>query len=455
MATKNKTVFFCNECGYESARWLGCCTGCSAWNTFTEFKAPKATTKAAASAPHQRTATQLYKLDDISIEDQPRLISSIDEWDRVSGGGILPGAFIILTGDPGVGKSTLLLQIGHALTENNYHVLYFSSEESIHQVKNRAMRIGIKETKLLFSDQTSLESIIATTLEQKPDVLIIDSIQSCIIEDGDQAFPGTINQLRTAAFQLMRVAKENGIAVLITGHITKDGTMAGPKVLEHMVDAVFYLQGDDRFETRILRSVKNRFGTINEIGFFQMNADGMAQVSDINALVLQTASVSPGAALICSIEGSRPVLIEVQALCIESKFGTPQRVVSGIDHKRVMLIAAILEKYLRVKLSAHDIFFKVTGGFTVRETGGDLGIALALLSSYLQKPLPSHTMALGEMSLTGHIKPVSSSEKQILEAYKFGIKTLITSDKTLVDKAKFTKVISLRSVYDLVALFPE
>ncbi|MBM3894135.1 DNA repair protein RadA [Candidatus Dependentiae bacterium] len=450
---KQKTIFFCTNCGQESARWIGCCTQCNEWNTYTEFKEAKNPKK---SAPLNKvSSTVMHSLNEISTEQFPRFISGIDEWDRVSGGGILPGAFIILTGDPGVGKSTLLLQLGHALSTNDKTVFYFSSEESLQQVKNRATRIGIAHTAMQFSDQTHLETIIAIAKEQKPHIMIIDSIQSCIVESDEYSFPGTVGQLKTAAFELMRLAKENNIAIIITGHITKDGTMAGPKVLEHMVDAVFYLQGDDRFETRILRAVKNRFGTINEIGFFQMNADGMSQVSDINALVIQNASISPGASLICSMEGTRPVLVEVQALCIESKFGTPQRVISGLDHKRVVLVAAILEKYLRIKLSSQDIFFKVTGGFTVKETGSDLGIALALLSSYLQKALPPHTMALGEMSLTGHIKPISSSEKQLLEAHKFGIKNLITSHKTVAGKNKFETVTGLRSVYDLVAIFPE
>ena len=450
---KQKTVYFCTSCGYESARWIGCCTACNEWNTFSEFKESK--TPKSTATKRQSSNTTMHALEDISTEQSARFISGIEEWDRVSGGGILPGAFIILTGDPGVGKSTLLLQLGHALAEKEQTVFYFSSEESLQQVKNRAIRVGAAHSKMLFSDQTHLEAMLSIAREQKPAIMIIDSIQSCVVESDEYSFPGTIGQLRTAAFELMRVAKENNIAIIITGHITKDGTMAGPKVLEHMVDAVFYLQGDDRFETRILRAVKNRFGTINEIGFFQMNANGMSQVADINELVLQNASVSPGAALICSLEGTRPILVEVQALCIESKFGMPQRVVSGIDHKRVVLVAAILEKYLRIKLSSQDIFFKVTGGFTVKETGSDLGIALALLSSYLQKPLPAFTMALGEMSLTGHIKPISSSEKQIIEAHKFGVKNLITSHKTVVGKNKFESVTGLRSVYDLVALFPE
>jgi len=450
---KQKTVYFCTSCGYESARWIGCCTACNEWNTFSEFKESK--TPKSTATKRQSSNTTMHALEDISTEQSARFISGIEEWDRVSGGGILPGAFIILTGDPGVGKSTLLLQLGNALAEKEQTVFYFSSEESLQQVKNRAIRVGAAHSKMLFSDQTHLEAMLSIAREQKPDIMIIDSIQSCVVESDEYSFPGTIGQLRTAAFELMRVAKENNIAIIITGHITKDGTMAGPKVLEHMVDAVFYLQGDDRFETRILRAVKNRFGTINEIGFFQMNANGMSQVADINELVLQNASVSPGAALICSLEGTRPILVEVQALCIESKFGMPQRVVSGIDHKRVVLVAAILEKYLRIKLSSQDIFFKVTGGFTVKETGSDLGIALALLSSYLQKPLPAFTMALGEMSLTGHIKPISSSEKQIIEAHKFGVKNLITSHKTVVGKNKFESVTGLRSVYDLVALFPE
>jgi len=378
------------------------------------------------------------------------MLSGIGEWDRVLGGGIMPNSLLILTGDPGIGKSTLLLQVAAQLA-CTYTVFYFSSEESLQQVQGRAARIGCTESNLLFSDQADLASIIQIVQEQKPDLVIIDSIQNCYT-DKTQTIPGSIGQLRESAFHLMRLAKENDIAIIVSGHITKDGNMAGPKTLEHMVDGVFYLQGEDRWQTRVLRSVKNRFGTINELGFFEMQEHGLEQVPNINQHLLSELSHSPGSALVSFIEGSRPLLLELQALTIASKLGIPQRVISGIDHKQVVLIAAILEKYLQVRFSAHDIFFKVGGGFKIKGSSADMGIALALLSSYFQQPVPEKSIALGEISLTGQIKPINQMNTYVREAEKFGIAQLLIAQNQKVEKTSCT-VKHFGSVYELLRLF--
>jgi DNA repair protein RadA/Sms len=447
---KNKVFFSCTNCAHQSIKWLGCCPSCNEWNSFVETQEAESF----LSTKNQPKAAQskLYKIEDIDVHMQTRMTSGIKEWDRVLGGGVLPGSFIILTGDPGIGKSTLLLQVANQLA-HNYRVVYFSSEESLQQVKNRALRLHVDAEHLSFSDQSNLDSIIATAQTVKPDLLILDSIQNCHLSLESHAVPGTIAQLREAGFLLMRLAKENNIAVLITGHITKDGHMAGPKVLEHMVDAVFYLQGEDRWQTRILRSVKNRFGTINEVGFFEMQEGGLEEISNINQQLLSEASLAPGSALVCCIEGSRPLLLELQALCVQSKFGIPQRVVTGVDPKRVVLIAAILEKYLHVKFSMHDIFFKVSGGFKIKESSSDLGIALALLSSYFQIPLPDKAVAIAEISLTGQIKPTNQIGMCIKEAEKFGLSNILVAQAQQVKSS--CKVLSFKNVYELFNLFPQ
>ncbi|MBS1988414.1 DNA repair protein RadA [Candidatus Dependentiae bacterium] len=453
---KQKISFECTNCALQSAKWVGCCPACSEWNSFIE-QTPTfdafAKKSFGGSGTTNMPAAELFQLDDINIQAQERMQSGIKEWDRVLGGGVLPGSFIILTGDPGIGKSTLLLQVADRLAQE-YEVVYFSSEESLQQVKNRANRLEVTASHLRFSDQSYLEGIVSTAKAHKPALIILDSIQNCHLSPDSHAIPGTIAQLREAGFILMRLAKENNIAVLITGHITKEGQMAGPKVLEHMVDAVFYLQGEDRWQSRILRSVKNRFGTINEVGFFEMREEGLEEIANINQHLLGEASQVPGAALVCSIEGSRPLLLELQALTIQSKFGMPQRVVTGMDPKRIVLIAAILEKYLYIKFSMQDIFFKVSGGFKIKESSSDLGIALALLSSYFQKPLPPKSLALAEISLTGQIKPANQVGMCIKEAEKFGIDTIFIARAQTGIKSS-CRVIAFQSVYELLNLFPE
>lgn len=449
---KQKVYFECVECTHKSVKWLGCCPECKQWNSFEEITPSATLLQGHFAATQSGKSLSMVNLNNVTYTLKKRLLTHISEWDRVMGGGIMPSSLIVLTGDPGIGKSTLLLQISHNLAQE-YRVFYFSTEESLQQVKQRAQRLSCIENNLLFSDQADLISIIQTSQTEKPDVVIIDSIQNCFIS-GTQTIPGSVAQLRESTFQLMRLAKEYDITVIITGHITKEGVIAGPKTLEHMVDAVFYLQGEDRWHSRVLRAVKNRFGTINELGFFEMKEDGMTEVPNINEHLISEVSHSPGSSLVSIIEGSRPLLLELQALTIQSKIGIPQRVVSGLDHKQVVLIAAILEKYLHIKLSMHDIFFKVSGGFKIKESGTDLGIALALLSSYFQQPLPERSIALGEISLTGQIKPINHISTFVREAQKFGIKKLMLAKSQKMETTSLPMQ-RFSNVYELLSLFSE
>ncbi len=445
---KTKTSFKCSNCSYTTIRWMGCCPECKEWDSLIE-NVITATSSSTKMYAHTRAA-QLISLDAIDTQELPRVLSGIGEWDRVVGGGLVPGSLIVITGDPGIGKSTLLLQVAYEIAKTK-RVFYFSTEESLQQLKGRAMRLKTVNSNLLFSDAAELTSIIATAREQKPDLLVIDSIQNCYINDA-HTLPGSVGQLRESAFQLMRLSKEHNITVIITGHITKEGIIAGPKTLEHMVDAVFYLQGEDRWQTRMLRAVKNRFGAINELGFFCMEQHGLQEVPNINAHLISEISHAPGSAIISIMEGSRPILLELQALTNASKLTMPQRVVSGLDHKQVVLIAAILEKYVKIKLSMQDIFFKVSGGFKITGSESDLGTAFALLSSYFQEPLPEKSIALGEISLTGQIKPINNIGHLIKEAEKFGITTLLVAKNQVIEKTSCT-VKRFYNVYELLSLF--
>lgn len=479
---KVKTSFKCSNCSYTTIRWIGCCPECKEWDSLVEnVIATHSPTKMYA---HAQTA-QLVSLDSIDTQPLPRVLSGIGEWDRVVGGGLVPGSLIVITGDPGIGKSTLLLQVAYEIAKTK-RVFYFSTEESLQQLKGRAVRLltslnppstssqlrpsftkatenpqgfvgqaGRTEisitNNLLFSDTAELTSIITTARDEKPDLLVIDSIQNCYINNAS-TLPGSVGQLREAAFQLMRLSKECNIIIIITGHITKEGIIAGPKTLEHMVDAVFYLQGEDRWQTRMLRAVKNRFGAINELGFFCMEQNGLQEVPNINAHLISEISHAPGSAIVSIMEGSRPILLELQALTNASKLTMPQRVVSGLDHKQVVLIAAILEKYVKIKLSMQDIFFKVSGGFKIKGSESDLGTAFALLSSYFQEPLPEKSIALGEISLTGQIKPINNIGHLVKEAEKFGITTLLVAKNQVIEKTSCT-VKRFHNVYELLSLF--
>lgn len=446
--SKQSTYFQCTHCSHQSVKWVGCCPECKQWNTFEEIS----TVKAGKNSIQVSSKPSLHALDDIAMEDQARIPSSYFEWDRVMGGGIVPGSFLLVAGDPGIGKSTLLLQISTQIAQE-HSTIYFSSEESLSQVKLRFTRTHQTAPKnLMFSDHASLTGIIEICKQKKPTLVIIDSIQG-IINDATNALPGTISQLKESAFLLMRLAKENSIAIIATGHITKEGVIAGPKLLEHMVDGVFYLQKEDQWQARTLRAIKNRFGSINEIGFFHMKGNGLQEVQNINQHLLEQTRHAPGATLVSSLEGSRPIFLELQALTVPVKFGIPQRIITGIDHKHVSLIAAILEKYLHIPLSKHDIFFKISGGMKTKDQTCDLGIALALLSSYFQQSLPPKTIALAEISLTGQVKPVYNIDIHAKECATFGFNQLIVAkDQTVHQPGVNLKKIS--TVHELLLFFP-
>lgn len=442
---KKKLLYTCKICDHISIKWLGCCPECKNWNSLEPQSLEDFSTKQADDF----NEIKLHNLLEVKLKSLERINSGIKEWDRVIGGGLVPASFIVLTGDPGIGKSTLLLQIAYNISLN-YKVFYFSSEESLEQVKIRAERVNALSGNLLFSDCADLQNIIKIAKHNLPDLIIIDSIQNCFLEDSNSV-PGSINMLKESAFMLMRLAKENDITIIISGHITKEGTIAGPKMLEHMTDTVLYLQAEDYWQTRILRAVKNRFGTVNEIGFFQMSQNGLDEVTNINQQLLKEVSNNPGSVLTSFIEGSRPLLIELQALVLSSKYAMSQRIISGIDQTQVILIMAILEKHLQIKFSTQDIFFKISGGFKIKGPMGDLAIALALLSSYFQKPLPERALALGELSLTGQIKPVNFINLYTQEAEKFGITTILVSSNQKLDCK--LKIIKFANIYELLTLF--
>lgn len=446
---KARSVFTCSNCSYKTVKWMGCCPDCKLWDTIQESTEMKTKNSHIVSAPK----AQLHTVESIPEKEHQRFTTSYTEWDRVAGGGIVPGSFTLISGDPGVGKSTLLLQIANELAKK-YKVIYFSTEESLSQVKIRFSRTQTESSELLLSDASSLEEIIATSKDQKPALIIVDSIQN-IYSSENFALPGTITQLKESSFHLMKLAKNNNIAIIATGHITKDGNIAGPKMLEHMVDAVFYLQKDEQWHTRILRSIKNRFGSIQETGFFSMEKNGLQEIKNINQYLINETKHAPGSMLISSLQGTRPIFLELQALTVASQFGSPQRVISGIDHKHVVLIAAILEKYLHIKFSKQDIFFKVSGGLTLKDHTTDLGVALALLSSYFQQPLPEKTIALAEISLTGQVKSIPNADIHVQEAARFGFENLLVAKEQHLSSPKIKMVKKLTSVYDLLSLFPE
>jgi len=440
MAQK-KMAYTCTACGYQHTKWFGCCPACQEWGTFTQQ-----TEQETSNGPS--LSVRIKHLDDERVPTITRCASGIGEWDRVLGGGLVPGSLIMLTGDPGIGKSTLLLQVSHALARQ-YTMIYVSSEESHEQVHKRAQRLQCTGH-ILFSDDAQLEHIEQIISQHRPDILVIDSIQNCRMS-AEHSY-ATTQHLRTLAHTLMQRAKQHQVTIIISGHITKEGTAAGPKMLEHMVDAVVYLQGEEQWNTRVLRSVKNRFGATDELGFFDMTEHGLEEIADINRHMLSDITHSPGAILTSSCEGSRPILVELQALTIRSQQHMPQRIISGIDHKQVMLIAAIIEKYLEVPLSSHDIFFKVSGGLKLTSHASDLGIALSLLSSFFQQPLPEKSLAIGEMRLTGHIKPAHKMQQYIREAEKFGIHHLCIA-KTPQAQTKTCRAMSFSTTRDLLTLF--
>ncbi|MCI8994142.1 MAG: DNA repair protein RadA [Lachnospiraceae bacterium] len=453
MAKGKNTVFYCQSCGYESAKWMGQCPGCREWNTFVEETAPKAGTKTGL-AGRSRAGGEPVCLASIDLKEEERQTTHMEELDRVLGGGIVSGSLILVGGDPGIGKSTLLLQVCQQLTADRKRVLYISGEESLRQIKLRAARIGSFSEHLRLLCETSLSVVEETIRREQPQVVIIDSIQTMYDEEISSA-PGSVSQVRESTHVLMQLAKGLNITIFIVGHVTKEGTVAGPRVLEHMVDTVLYFEGDRHASYRILRSVKNRFGSTNEIGVFEMKEKGLCQVANPSEFMLSgKPEGASGSIVACSLEGTRPILVEIQALVCRSNLGVPRRTAAGTDYNRVNLLLAVLEKRLNLPLSGCDAYVNIAGGIRISEPALDLGIVLALISSYQDRVIPDHTLAFGEVGLSGEVRAVSQAGQRVQEAGKLGFDTVILPEVCLeqVPEAPGVRLLGVRSVKDAVRL---
>ncbi len=423
---KAKTIFSCQQCGFQSPKWLGKCPDCQQWNSLVEEQPVTASNHSRSLAAPGKP----QKISEITSREEDRLRCGISELDRTLGGGVVPGSLILVGGDPGIGKSTLLLQATDHLARQGT-VLYVTAEESVRQVKLRGERLGVKADKLFLLAETSLEQIKARIKELKPDFLVIDSIQT-IFTNSIESAPGSVSQVRECTGQLMIQAKGDGLPTFLVGHVTKDGAIAGPRVLEHMVDTVLYFEGDPGHPYRILRAVKNRFGSTNEIGVFEMQEQGLREVSNPSELFLaERPEKSAGSAVVPSLEGSRPILVELQALVSSSSFGTPQRTAIGIDHKRIALLIAILEKKVELSLGGQDIFLNVAGGVRLDEPAVDLGAIAALASSHLNKAIDPQTVLFGEVGLTGEVRAVSQPELRVKEAARLGFNRCVLPKSSL------------------------
>lgn len=427
---KAKTIYFCQECGHESSKWLGQCPGCRQWNTFVEETVERK--RDTGFAQKQQLSARPVVLSDIETKQEDRFSSGFPELDRVLGGGIVSASLVLVGGDPGIGKSTLLLQVCQKLSARRISVLYISGEESLQQIKIRAQRIGTFTDSLSLLCETSLDVIDGVLRREKPQVVIIDSIQTMYSENISSS-PGSVSQVREATSAFLQLAKGLGITIFIVGHVTKEGVVAGPRVLEHMVDTVLYFEGDRHAVYRILRGVKNRFGSTNEIGVFEMREQGLAEVENPSAYMLSgKPKDASGSVVACSIEGTRPILLEVQALVCRSNFGIPRRTAAGTDTNRVNLLMAVLEKRLNLRLSECDAYVNIAGGIKMNEPALDLGIVLAILSSYKERCIDEKTICFGEVGLSGEVRAVNMAKQRILEARKLGFTTCILP-KTAVD----------------------
>ena len=445
---KSKTVYFCKECGFESPKWMGQCPACKEWNTFVEEPVIKREKSGGAGLSRRTPAAKPAFLNEISLDDGDRIPTGFEELDRVLGDGIVAGSLVLVGGDPGIGKSTLLLQVCRNIAAAGKKVLYISGEESLKQIKLRANRIGQVTGDLRFLCETNLEAIEESIREEKPDMVVIDSIQTMYREEISSA-PGSVSQVRESTNLLMQLAKGLGLAVFIVGHVTKEGVVAGPRVLEHMVDTVLYFEGDRSAAYRILRGVKNRFGSTNEIGVFEMEEKGLRQVKNPSEFMLNgRPEDASGAVVACSMEGTRPILVEVQALVTTTNFGMPRRTAAGTDYNRVNLLMAVLEKRCRYEMSRYDAYVNIAGGMKMNEPALDLAIVMALISSLKDKPVSPGTIIFGEVGLSGEVRAVSQAEQRVNEAVKLGFDTCILPEICL-EKIKRTDKIRLIGVKNL------
>lgn len=419
---KEKQIFFCKECGYESAKWLGQCPGCREWNTFVE---EKITVGAKKSSSVKREASAPTSILTVTTADESRIKTDITELDRVLGGGIVRGSLVLVGGDPGIGKSTILLQMCRNLVHKGSDVLYVSGEESLAQIKMRAERIGTFDKDMLLLCDNDMDNISSAIQKSNVEVVVIDSIQTMVVDEVGTA-PGTVTQVREVTSRLMQLAKQHNIAIFIVGHVTKEGTVAGPRTLEHMVDSVLYFEGDRNNGFRLLRGVKNRFGSTNEIGVFTMTEKGLEEVDNPSQMMLngRPEGVS-GSVVVSSIEGTRPILVELQALVCQTNFNMPRRTSVGVDYNRVNLIMAVLEKRVGMKLWGYDAYVSIAGGMRINDPAIDLGVACAIASSMNNKPLGDDLIIIGEIGLAGEIRGVTNVLQRVREADKLGFKTCI------------------------------
>ena len=416
---KSKIQFECTSCGHISPKWLGSCPSCGEWNTYVEVTtSPKKEMEHKAVISGIESTGSSKKLNEVEISERSRFLSNISEFDRVLGGGFLPGSYILIGGEPGVGKSTLTLQI--AKSNPDLNILYCAGEESAGQIKQRAKRLGINSDKLLIYNETQINLIIEEAQRVNPDLLIVDSIQT-VYRTELSSMPGSIQQVKECAALFQQVAKKKNITTLVIGHVTKDGDIAGPRVLEHMVDTVLQFEGDKNYTYRLLRSLKNRFGPAQEVGVFQMFEHGLEEVVNPSELFLsdKTEGVS-GNAIVCTLEGSRPLLIEVQALATPTSFGTPQRTANGFDRNRLLLLLAVLEKRAGYSFSNQDVYLNIAGGFRLNDPAGDLGVCCALVSSLINKTINNNIAFIGEVGLAGEIRTVPHIDRRLKEASKLG-----------------------------------
>lgn len=443
---KSKTVFFCGECGYESAKWLGQCPVCKAWNAFSEAPAIK---KGGSSLKTGVAASLPIKIKDVSLESDERVTTGISELDRVLGGGIVKGSLVLVGGDPGIGKSTLLLQMCAKLSDKNISVLYVSGEESERQIAIRSERLGRQSSDMLLYCETDIEKIEAAIENGKPEVVIVDSIQTMYSSKADSA-AGSISQVREVTSTLLRISKGLGVSVFIVGHVTKEGTVAGPRTLEHMVDTVLYFEGEDVASYRILRAVKNRFGSTNEVGVFDMGQTGLREVANPSEYMLKgMPENAPGSVVACTMEGSRPILVEVQALVCQTNFNFPKRTTAGADYNRVNILIAVLEKRLGLNLGNCDAYVNVAGGLKINEPALDLAIVAALISSYRNRESKGKIIAFGEVGLTGEVRGVNLARLRLEEIAKFG-ENLVIIPKVNYTKDLPFKVLPVSNVRELM-----
>ena len=453
MAKGKKSIFFCQNCGHEEAKWLGQCPACKEWNTFVEERIDSGITKGTTVAARAVHEAKVVPLTEVTADDDTRSETGIKELDRVLGGGIVPGSLVLVGGDPGIGKSTLLLQVCQRMAQMK-KILYISGEESQAQIKLRANRMGNFTSGLLLLCETNLGIIRSVIEKERPELVVIDSIQTMYSEDVTSA-PGSVSQVRESTNVFMQLAKGLCIPFFIVGHVTKEGTVAGPRVLEHMVDTVLYFEGDRHASYRILRAVKNRFGSTNEIGVFEMRQSGLVEVENPSEYMLSgKPENASGSVVACSMEGTRPILLEIQALVCRTNFGMPRRTAAGTDYNRVNLLMAVLEKRLGMSLGNCDAYVNIAGGIKMNEPAIDLGIVMALVSSYRNRPIDEKTIVFGEVGLSGEVRAVNMPEQRVAEAKKLGFETCILPEVSLkmVKEIQGIRLVGVKTVNEAVGI---